>query len=202
MEVDREKQQEELRNALLAAADEEGAAIVEQARRDITLAVRRARRDLHLIRAQLHLCGLEVPPLSLTQPVERDASSLDEGVPQDAIVVGRTHALRHVVTEASLELAQLSSGVVALTPADNTVTDRSGESSPAPPATRSWSLIAACVLVPLVAGVAGWIYTHQDARPAPLTLPGSLGDAARGPTSGPPAAVPDDARVFQAASSR
>src|SRR5215212_4730920 len=114
--ADREKQQEHLRNALLAAADEEGAAIIEQARRDVTLAVRRARRDLHLIRAQLHLCGVEVPPLSLTPPVEPDAGSLDEGVPQDAIVVGRTHALRHVVTEASLELAQLSASVVAPTP--------------------------------------------------------------------------------------
>src|SRR5688572_10425760 len=77
-------QQEQLRQALLAAADEEAAAIVEQARRDITVAVRRARRDLHLIRAQLHLCGVEMPASPATGSIEDGRSSLDEAVPYDA----------------------------------------------------------------------------------------------------------------------
>ena len=185
---DREKQQEQLRHALLAAADEEGAAIVEQARRDITLAVRRARRDLHLIRAQLHLCGVEVPPLPSLPSVEQ--GSLGEGVPQDAIVVGRTHALRHVVTEASLELEQLSASVGAQAPADDGLTEQPLAESSVSPVPRSRSPIVASGLVLVALGVAGWFYWRQDAQPAALTGPDSPRTAAAArPTPAPPAVL-------------
>ena len=206
---DREKQQEQLRHALLAAADEEGEAIVEQARRDITLAVRRARRDLHLIRAQLNLCGVEVPPLPLTAPPnEQGGRSLGDGVPPDAIVVGRTHTLRHAVTEASLELAQLSGEVGApaapaapaeapATPADDAVINWPAPESTAPRTTRSWSLIAACGLVLVVTGLAGWTYWRQDTPPAPVAVPG---DATRRSAPVPTTAVADDASAPATAS--
>jgi len=60
-------QRERLREELLAAAEEESAAIVEAARQEITVTVRRARRDLRLIRAQLQLAGVEPRQLPMAE---------------------------------------------------------------------------------------------------------------------------------------
>jgi hypothetical protein len=150
-------QQDQLRQALLAAADEEAAAIVEQARRDITVAVRRARRDLHLIRAQLQLCGVEMPAASTSGSIEDGRSSLDEGVPHGAIAVGRTDSLRHVVTEASQELSQLTATVSAAAPS---VAGRMPAAASRSPQnlTRSRFFIGACAVIGIIAGGAfGWM---------------------------------------------
>jgi hypothetical protein len=154
---------EHLRQALLAAADEEASAIVEQARRDITVAVHRARRDLLLIRAQLELCGVDRPSLPVTDRLELPIASLDEGVPREALVVGRTQSLRRVVHEANLELSQLSAGVVAATPRDDSVTVAIPSQPTARRVPRSRLFLTVGVLIVIVAGgTAGWVYSQRD----------------------------------------
>jgi hypothetical protein len=158
------EQQEHLRSALLAAAEEESAAIIEQARRDITTTVRRARRDLHLIRAQLHLCGLEMPTRQLDESLHQGATLLHEEVPHDAIAVSGQPSLHHVVTEASQELAQLSTTVHVPVAANDPV----GVSAPEPSPTRMKDtavlVSAGVLLLVVVTGVAGWLYYHPDDR--------------------------------------
>ena len=216
-------QQEQLRQALLSAADEEAAAIVEQARRDITVAVRRARRDLHLVRAQLQLCGVEMPSHSAAASLEDGHSSLDEGVPRDAIAVRRPDSLRHVVTEASQELAQLSAGVSAAGPSTavrdtvHTASFTSPEEVTRPPARkRSTVLIAACALLGIVAGgAAGWMFMGREDRVdaaesssatapresasdrGPASEPRTDAAAPRTATTPPPTAVPSSRVMVQ-----
>lgn len=187
--VGADEQRERLRTELLAAAEEESAAIVENARREITTAVRRARRDLHLVRAQLHLCGVELPGAAaddwhtpeLPEGVTR--SSLAASVPRDAILVGRP-ALRHVVTEARSELADLSA---ALPVAPATAAFSVNGEPASPPVVRGWSrrvaVAAAAVLALLVSGAAAWWTSSRGGAVSNQSQPGA------GVTSGSVAAA-------------
>ena len=187
-----EARRERLQADLLAAAEEEAAAIVEEARREITVTVRRARRDLLLIRAQLQLIGLEprqiagtgleTPPLAEVTPPPslHDEASPDtwpQEVPRDAIVVNRTHALRHVVAEAATELEDLPPPVPAVTEREDAATAGTETpplfSAPAMP----WLIAAVVSTLAIAGGVAGWKYGGRSEPPSSAVQAGA--DTAR-----------------------
>jgi hypothetical protein len=113
------EQREQYRLEMLRAAEEEAAAVAENARRDITDAVRRAHRELLKVRAQFHVAGLDPTELPSVASHTRGLhpvgtpSSLVEGIPRDAILVGRTHVLQDVLTHAASEFATLTSAAIS-----------------------------------------------------------------------------------------
>jgi hypothetical protein len=177
-----EARRERLQADLLAAAEEEAAAIVEEARREITVTVRRARRDLLLIRAQLQLIGLEprqiggtgLEPAPLPEVTQPPPSLQDEGlpdtwpaeVPRDAIVVNRTHALRHAVAEAATELEAMPTPVP---PRESHDTAISGTETRPPlfsAGVMPWIIGAVVIVLAIAGGILGWKYGGRSEQPA------------------------------------
>ena len=179
---------ERLQADLLAAAEEEAAAIVEEARREITVTVRRARRDLLLIRAQLQLIGLEPRQIAdagletasledvTPTPSLHDEASPDtwpQEVPRDAILVNRTHALRHAVAEAATELDDLPAPVPEVREREEstvTATPVVGVSGSPPlfsAAATPWLIAAVVIVLAIAGGLIGWRYGGRSPRSIP-----------------------------------
>jgi len=177
-----EARRERLQADLLAAAEEEAAAIVEEARREITVTVRRARRDLLLIRAQLQLIGLEprqiagtgLEPTPLPEVTQPPPSLHDEAlpdtwpaeVPRDAIVVNRTHALRHAVAEAATELETLPAPVPPRESHDPAISGTETRSPLLSPVATPWLIGAVVLVLAIAGGILGWKYGGRSEQPA------------------------------------
>ena len=177
---------ERLRTELLAAAEAEAEAIVEMARQEIAVAVRRAHRDLLLIRAQLELHGADSPTLgsATLEPLPIDTT---EALPT---VAPELPSLPAAPTEAVALPEDPSPSVpghrlLEEQPAESDVDVTPATSSRFPPmrALTSPPVIAALVLVLFVTGgVTGWVYWGK--RGAVTSTP-KTGAAAQ-----PAAAVP------------
>jgi hypothetical protein len=133
--ADVEAQRERLRTELLAAAEQEAASILEDARREITVTARRAHRDLLLIRAQLRLCGIDPGQIGASglDPSYLEAQAASET--RDLAVPGSTSLLVH---EAPL-------GVTPERPFARTLM------TPA-------VVAAAAVAIVVTGGAVGWMY--------------------------------------------
>ena len=170
-------QHQRLREELLAAADEEAAAIVEAARQEITVTVRRARRDLRLIRAQLQLAGVEPRPLPMAE--------LDS---------------RHVarIAAASLE-DETPPPLVAEESERDTPNDVAVAPAPRIHLRTSPAVIVAVITVLFVTGaVTGWRYLGSRPQAQPADVTGSAvanGNAAVGQQRPEPAVVAQTAQT-------
>ena len=152
-QTDGDVHRERLREELLTAADEESAAIVEAARQEITVTVRRARRDLRLIRAQLQLAGVE--------PRQLPMAELDP---------------RHV---ARIAAASLEDEIPPALVAEQVESEVPGEMA-VPPAPRSRAVITPAVLIALITvlfvtgAVVGWSHLGSGKQSTPPQGKGSV----------------------------
>jgi hypothetical protein len=161
-QADRDGQRERLRAELLAAAEQEAASILEDARREITVTARRAHRDLLLIRAQLRLCGID--------PGQIGASGLDPSY---------------------LEAAGATDDGDTATPVAQTIVreDPVATTVPTPPLrpslTKPSIIAAAAVAIVVAGGAVGWYAGRDDtsatrtaAQPAPQRSASAAGRSA------------------------